>query len=440
MKETIIQFGEGNFLRGFVDYFIHTLNEKNIYNGKVVVVQPIENGLSDLINEQNGEYNLYLRGIENKKEVCHHTKVTSISRALNPYDNYEEYLKLAHNPDIRFVISNTTEAGIAFDDTCCFSDKPAASFPAKVTRLLWERFKRRLSGFVFLPCELIDNNADELRRRVLQYARYWDLGDDFINWINTENKFCNTLVDRIVTGYPKEEAETICNQLGYKDELIDTAEVFHLWVIEGDYESELPLQKAGFNVIWTNDVSPYKKRKVRVLNGAHTAMVCAALLAGKETVKDCLDDEVIEKFLKKCLFKEILPVLGETNENIAFANSVLERFANPFIKHRLSDIVLNSVSKFSVRVLPSIFDYYEVEKVYPKSLVFSLSALILFYQQGLPKDDFQIIQFIRHNSIHEVLSNQELWGTDLSGLTEMVESGIEQINENGIKEAMLWSL
>ena len=281
MTEKIIQFGEGNFLRGFVDYFIHKLNEKGLFDGSVVIVQPIAKGLTDTINAQKGEYNLYLRGIQDGKEICEHTKIRSVSRAVNPYEDFEAYLALARDPDFRFIVSNTTEAGIAYDDSCEITDAPPSSFPAKITLLLHERFKAGLKGFIILSCELIDHNGDELKKCVLKYADKWNLGEDFKKWLLEENSFCNTLVDRIVTGYPADEAQALCEELGYEDKLLDTAEIFHLWVIEGNFEDELPLRKAGFNVVWTDDVAPYKKRKVRILNGGHTSMVTGALASLK---------------------------------------------------------------------------------------------------------------------------------------------------------------
>lgn len=376
MTEKIIQFGEGNFLRGFADYFIHKLNEKGLFDGSVVIVQPIAKGLTDTINAQKGEYNLYLRGIQDGKEVCEHTKIQSVSRAINPYEDFDAYLALAGDPNFRFIISNTTEAGIAYDDSCEITDAPPSSFPAKLTVLLNERFKKGLKGFIILSCELIDHNGDELKKCVLKYADKWNLGEDFKKWLVEENSFCNTLVDRIVTGYPREEAEELCEELGYEDKLLDTAEIFHLWVIEGHFEDELPLQKAGFNVVWTDDVTPYKKRKVRILNGGHTSMVTGALLSGLETVGQCVNDEVVGNFLKKCLFTEIVPTLGGSAEDENFANAVLERFANPYIKHMLRSIALNSVSKFSVRVLPTILEYKEQQGEYPLSLTMALAALI----------------------------------------------------------------
>lgn len=440
MKETIIQFGEGNFLRGFVDYFIHKLHEKGLYDGKVVVVQPIEKGLVPVLNEQAGVYNLYLRGMENGQQVVEHTRVTSISRGIDPYADFDAFLRLADSPDFRFVVSNTTEAGIAFDSTCAFTDKPARSFPGKVTQLLFRRFQNNLPGFVFLACELIDNNGGELRDCVLRYADLWELGDEFKAWIDSENTFCNTLVDRIVTGYPKDEAEALCKELGYQDKLLDTAEIFHLWVIEGNFEQELPLQKAGFHVVWTDDVRPYKKRKVRVLNGAHTSMVCPAMLAGLSTVGECLADEQMRRFLNTCLFQAILPVLGENEENMAFTSAVLERFSNPFIKHQLSSISLNSVSKYSVRVLPTVLDFYKANGVYPKVLVFSLAALLVFYKTASPQDDAAVIQSIRQRDLPQILSDEALWGADLSGLLPLVQESIQRIARDGIREAIEWAI
>lgn len=439
-KETIIQFGEGNFLRGFADYFIHKLNEKGLYNGKIVAVKPTARGNCDIFNEQNCEYNLFLRGIENGKELCEHTKVTSISRIVNPYTDFQSYLDLAKNPDTRFVISNTTEAGIVFDESCKLADAPPSSFPAKLTLLLFERYKAGLGGLVMLPCELIDNNADELKNCVLKYARLWQLDESFIKWIEQKNAFCNTLVDRIVTGYPINEKDELCAQLGYDDKLLDTGEIFHLWVIEGNFENELPFQKAGFNIIWTNDTSPYKKRKVRVLNGAHTSMVCSALTAGIETVGQCMADKDIYEFMRKCIYDEILKVIGESDENTAFANAVEERFKNPYIRHQLRSIVLNCVSKFAVRVLPSILEYKEKYGRYPDALTLSLSALIYFYKNDTPNDDKDIENFIKSADLKDILKSTDLWKTDLSPLYDTVYENYTRIEKDGIREAINWIL
>lgn len=440
MTERIIQFGEGNFLRGFADYFIHKLNEKGLFDGSVVIVQPIAKGLTDTINAQKGEYNLYLRGIQDGKEVCEHTKIQSVSRAINPYEDFDTYLALAGDPNFRFIISNTTEAGIAYDDSCEITDAPPSSFPAKLTVLLNERFKKGLKGFIILSCELIDHNGDELKKCVLKYADKWNLGEDFKKWLVEENSFCNTLVDRIVTGYPREEAEKLCEELGYEDKLLDTAEIFHLWVIEGHFEDELPLQKAGFNVVWTDDVTPYKKRKVRILNGGHTSMVTGALLSGLETVGECVNDEVVGNFLKKCLFTEIVPTLGGSAEDENFANAVLERFANPYIKHMLRSIALNSVSKFSVRVLPTILEYKEQQGEYPLSLTMALAALIEFYKTDKPQDLPKVEEFMKNASVEEILKNKDLWGSDISDMQKQVEICLNKIHTLGMKRAMEWTI
>lgn len=440
MKETVIQFGEGNFLRGFADWFIDEMNKSGLYDGRVTIIKPTPRGNCDKFNEQECRYNLFLRGIENGSEVCRHSEINSVSRIINPYEDWQACLELARSKDIRFVISNTTEAGIVFDNACKADDAPPSSFPAKLTLMLYERYKAGLDGLVILPCELIDNNAGELKKCVLEYIALWSLGEDFASWIQNENAFCNTLVDRIVTGYPKEESEELCRQIGYEDKLLDTAEIYHLWVIEGDYEAELPLKKAGFNVIWTDNASPYKKRKVRVLNGAHTSMVFPALIAGIETVGDCMKDDDISAFMHECVYGKILRVIGETDDNREFAMAVEERFKNPYIRHQLSSIALNSISKFAVRVLPSILDYKELYGEYPLPLVFSLSALIYYYKNSGANDEKSAQDFVIHSSVDDILKNTELWGSDLSELAPIVKEGIRRIESDGIREAIRWSL
>lgn len=440
MKETIIQFGTGNFLRGFADCFIDKMNKDSLYDGKIAVVSPTNSKAIDALNQQNCRYNLYLRGIENGKEVYEHREINSISRAINPYSDFEAYLELARNPDFGFIISNTTEAGIKYMSDDKFEDKPAKSFPAKLTQFLYKRFNAGLKGFVILACELIDNNGKELENCVLKYAQKWKLGEDFCNWIISENKFCSTLVDRIVTGYPKEEAKALFREIGYTDKLLDTAEPYHLWVIEGNFENELPLQKAGFNVVWTDDVSPYKIRKVRVLNGAHTSMVFPALLCGIETVDECLKDELMSKYLQDNLFRSIIPALGENEDNIAFANAVLERFANPYIRHQLKSISLNSVSKFSVRVLPTILDYKSIKGCYPKPLVFSLACLIEYYKKYTPQDNESAAEYIKNKDLKSILSNADLWGCDLSDMLDIAENSLDKIKRIGIRKAIEWVL
>lgn len=440
MKEKIIQFGTGNFLRGFADYFVDQLNKNGLYDGKIVIVSPTNSRTVDVLNEQNCKYNLYLRGIENGKEICERTEINAVSRAINPYKDFGVYLELAQNPDFRFIITNTTEAGIAFSVDDKFEDRPAKSFPAKLTQLLYARYKAGFKGFVILSCELIDNNGKELEKCVLDYAKLWSLDEDFCKWIVNENDFCNTLVDRIVTGYPKDEAEQLCTEIGYNDKLLNTAEPYHLWVIEGNYEKELPLQKAGLNVVWTDDVKAYKKMKVRILNGSHTSLVFPSMLCDVETVKESLDDEPLNRFLNVCLFEYILPTLGDTEDNRQFANAVLERFANPYIKHMWKSISLNSVSKFTARVLPTIADYTNSNNSLPKPLVFSLACLIAYYKTNDVRDDKSAVEYIKNSSVKDILSNTELWNCDLLDMLDLVEESIDKIYSSGIREAMKWAL
>ncbi len=437
MKETIIQFGEGNFLRGFVDYFIHCLNKKGLYDGKAVIVQPIPAGQLEGLKAQDYRYNLYLRGIEKGEIVQEHNLIEAVSRGVNPYKSFDEYMALADNPDFRFVISNTTEAGIAFDADCKFDDKPCKSFPGKLTQLLYRRYKNGMDGFVHLACELIDNNGDELKSCVLKYAELWGLGEDFVKWLGEKNAFVNTLVDRIVTGYPGAgEAE----RLAPGDSYVDTAEIFHLWVIEGDYESELPLRKAGFNVVWTDDAKPYKKIKVRILNGAHTSLVAGAILSGIETVGDAMADETACSFLMKCIKTEILPTIGENEDSTAFAAGVLDRFRNPFIKHKWRSIALNSVSKFAVRDLPTLLEYKEKFGKYPKCLTMALAYLIYFYKNDTPDDAAEVTAKMKNGAVGEILSDSSLWMADLSDMTDIVTEYWGIIEKEGAKGAMEWIL
>ena len=436
MKETVIQFGEGNFLRGFFNYFLDSMNKQGIYDAKAVVVQPRAGGKCTLLNAQNSQYNLYLRGIENGEVKQEHYFIQSISRCVDPYKNFEDYMALADNPDFRFVVSNTTEAGIEFDENCRFDDKPCKSFPGKLAQLLYRRYQNGMKGFIFLPCELIDNNGAQLKICVLKYAQLWNLESDFVAWLENENHFANTLVDRIVTGYPDDETKDAYPD----DKFLDTAEIFHLWVIEGDFEDELPLKKAGFNVVWTDDAKPYKKIKVRILNGAHTSLVAGALLSGIETVGEAMNDEIAFAFLNKCLSEEILPTIGKNEESTAFANSVLDRFKNPFIQHKWRSIALNSVSKFSVRVLPTLLEYKEQNEVYPKGLTLALANLIYFYKNDNPDDAENIVSTMKKDSIAQILANTDLWQSDLSDLAEIVIQYYNKIDTVGAKETMKWIL
>ena len=414
--ERFIQFGEGGFLRGFADWMIQKINDATDFEGSVVVVQPIKEGLCHLLEAQNCQYTHIIRGEEGVEK----SEIDVISRCVEPYADFEAYLRLADIPTMRYVISNTTEAGIVFKNTDKATDAPPATFPAKVTLLLKRRFDKGLPGFVFLPCELIDRNGDNLRRTVLQYAELWGFGEVFCSWVKEQNVFCNTLVDRINTGYPKEEQI----DLGYEDKMLNTSEYFHLWVIETELDllRELPFDKAGLNVIVTPDgLEKYRTRKVRILNGAHTSMVPFALLSGFDTVKSCMDDADMRAYVRKCVFEEIIPTLDLPREELLdYAENVLTRFSNPYIKHYLSSIALNSVSKFKVRVLPSILEYKKRMGVYPQTLLFAFAKLIEFYKTDMTNDDPEVTAFMKTHSVAEILANKALWDADLSELSAEV--------------------
>lgn len=467
--ERVLQFGEGNFLRAFVDYFIDMLNEKTGFNSKVVLCQPIAPGLADMINEQEGLYTLYLRGFQDGQKVNSKRIISCVSRCLNPYKEFEELLKCAENPDLRYIACNTTEAGITYDPSCQFTDVPADSYPGKLTQFMYRRFQtfgaEKGKGFVILSCELIDNNGAELEKCVLQYAKQWALGEDFIAWIQNENIFCSTLVDRIVTGYPRSEADAINEENGYIDNLIDTGEIFGFWVIEGpdSLKEELPFEKAGLPVLITDNHKPYKQRKVRILNGAHTSFVLGAYLSGQNIVRDCMNDEVICGFMNKTIYDEIIPTLTLPKEELEdFAASVTERFKNPFIDHALLAISLNSTSKWKARVMPSLKGYLEKTGILPACITASFAFYIAFYkgqeltEEGMKavrgtdtymiKDDRFVLEFFdAHKNddadalSHAVCTNTEFWGEDLSllpGFEEAVVGYLKEIEEKGAYEVM----
>ncbi len=456
----VLQFGEGNFLRAFVDWIIDLLNEKAGFNGSVQIVQPIENGMADVLSEQDGLYHLILQGIQNGESKDVTRLITSVKGAMNPYKDYQSYLELGENPDLQFIISNTTEAGIAFDkrDTT-YEDLPG-SFPGKLTALLHHRFQHFNGNppkdLVVIPCELIDKNGSNLRQVILQYCDLWDLNDEFQNWVRNEITFCNTLVDRIVPGYPRDKAPEIEQQIGYKDKLIVTGEFFHLWVIEGPewIQDIFPTDKAGLNVKFVSDQTPYRTRKVRILNGLHTTMVPVGILYGLETVRETITDDVVGSYLQQALQREIIPTLDLPEDELnSFANDVLDRFRNPFIKHQLMSISLNSISKYKVRVLPSVLKYIELKDELPEHLLFSLASLIRFYKgewQGNTiqlNDDKEAISFIQnawktgdHKKVaQEILSNKRFWDQDLTRvdhLSDKVTEFLVQIDNDGIKKPL----
>ena len=473
----VLQFGEGNFLRAFVDWIVDNLNEKAGFDGNVMMVQPLANGMGDMINAQKGLYTTCLRGIQNGKPVEEFRQITSVAGCINPYSDYDAFASQAENPDLRFVISNTTEAGIAYHAGDRLEDRPQVSFPGKLCAFLYRRYKAfggdASKGLVMIPCELIDKNGDNLRRIVLQYADEWKLEKEFVDWVENACDFCNSLVDRIVPGYPRAEADAICQKLGYKDNLIDTAEIFHLWVIEchrRSYEDELPTAKAGLNVVWTDDMTFYRTRKVRILNGTHTMMSLASYLCGIDTVEDSVKSPVVGPFMHDGLFNEIIPSMdGDVEELKKYASDVLERFANPYIEHLLLSISLNSVSKFKTRDLPSVLGYVQKTGRLPQHLALSIAALIAFYRgtefegdalvgdrnggKYLIKDSREYLETFAsiYGAQHKcngclskalcdgILTKEDWWGMDLTtipGLRDAVEGYLVKIFDEGMEAAI----
>jgi tagaturonate reductase len=473
--EKVVQIGEGNFLRAFVDWMFHTMNKKGHFKGRTVVVQPIREGRISNLNEQDGLYTLFLRGIENGEEVNKKEIMTAISRGIESYDQWEEFLKLAENPEIEFVVSNTTEAGIAYNEDDKLTDTPPESYPAKLAAYLYRRYQTfngaQDKGMVIIPVELIDRNGDNLKSIILKLAEDWKLEAGFSEWIKESNHFLNTLVDRIVTGYPFNEIDELEAELGYHDQNLDTGEIFHLWVIEGDksLKEKLPFHKAGLNVKWVDDLTPYRTTKVRILNGAHTSTVPVSYLAGIDLVRDAVNDELVGEFIKQAVFEDIIPTLDADEAELEdFASKIFERFKNPYIDHKWLDISLNSTSKFKTRVLPSLVQHIEEYDKVPERLSFALAALIHFYhgteleegklvafrgeEKYLIRDDKDALKYFadlwcrfEDEEIdlaelgRNVLANQDFWGRDLNqlpGLTDSLNNNLEIIKKEGMKTSL----
>ncbi len=465
----IMQFGEGNFLRGFVDYMVDIANEKNLFDGDIVLVKPISHGSLEAFKAQDCQYTVLLRGIDKGQEQLIKRQVTSVRDVIDPYLEYEKYLEYIKLDSLRFVVSNTTEAGIVYDSEDSFSLNPPTSFPGKVTKLLYERYKHFsgdvTKGLIFLPVELIDDNGIMLKKHVMQLALDWQLGDEFISWMEKACVFGSTLVDRIITGFPADEKEKLWAEWGYKDNLIVTGEPFALWVIETDKDirAEFPLDQAGVGVLFTNNQTPYKQRKVRILNGAHTSFVPAAFLAGHDFVRESLEDKDVARFMNQVIYQEVIPTLALPEEELkSFAAAVQDRFGNPYIKHALLSISLNSVSKWRARCLPSLLVYQQKFHTLPRNLTFSLAALIAFYQgkryeggklwgdrQGEEypiSDDKAVLEFFWQNReldsaalVRKFLSQVAFFGQDLTeipGLLSAVTRDSQKIHELGMKRAL----
>jgi len=453
----VLQFGEGNFLRAFADWCVEKMNKEIAHDAGVAVVQPINRGIVNLLQKQEGVYHHIMRGLSGGNVIDEINKIECIQTAINPFEDAKSFFDLAASEDLQVVISNTTEAGIQFQpDDFPAGNEPARTFPGKLTQFLKKRFghfeNTDESGLVFIPCELINNNGSELRKAILEYARLWNYGSEFETWIASKNYFANTLVDRIVPGYPKDEINEIHQKIDFEDQLVVSSEVFHLWVIQGPKEVQeaFPADTAGLNVKFVDDITPYRTRKVRILNGAHTCMVPLGLLDGIETVKEVVEHEVIGEFIQSAIDEEISPTIDLPKEELeAFSNEVIERFKNPFIRHELKSIALNSFSKFTVRVLPTIKDYLNNEGVLPKKLLFSLACLIKLYQDTnfQINDDQSVVAYFEElkassldsKVLAQILSQHDFWGEDLTaieGLEELINSYINHLNGSSVTKTI----
>lgn len=470
----VLQFGEGNFLRGFVDYMIDIANEKGLFNGDIVLVKPIEFGSLDRFRAQEEQYTVSLRGIVDGEAVVMNRIVTSIADVVGAHEEYEKYSGYAKLDSLRYIVSNTTEAGIVYDESDRLEMEPPKSFPAKLAKFLYERYMHfdgaKDKGLVMLPVELIDDNGIHLRECVLKQADNWNLPDAFKKWLDEACVFTSTLVDRIITGYPRDEDAKLWEEWGYKDELIVTGEPFALWVIESakDISGELPLDQAmsgmsGMQVIFTDNQKPYKQRKVRILNGAHTSFVLASYLAGNDIVLESMQDELVFRFMKATIFDEVIPTLTlPKQELVDFAEAVITRFHNPYVKHSLLAISLNSVSKWRARCMPSFLGYIDQKGELPEHLTFSLAALMAFYQgtelrdgalighrdgqEYRIMDDGAVLEFFAAHTgkdtremVEQFLSNTDFFGQDLTkveGLVGKVTAYLDEVNEKGMRGTM----
>ncbi len=464
-KVNIMQFGEGNFLRAFVDWIINEMNQKEVFDGGVVVVQPMPFGRVENLAANDGLYTLFLQGLNNGEVVKKHEVIDCLEDFINPFTQYDKYLSYAKSEDLEFVISNTTEAGITFDPTDTNFDVTPKSYPGKLLSFLkvrYEHFKGALDkGLEIIPCELIDYNGDTLKSVLIELANHMNLDKNFIAWINDANRFYNTLVDRIVPGYPRNEAAQIQEELGYNDENMVVGEIFHLWVIDGPkgLEAKLPAPKAGLNVLYVDSIKPYKERKVKILNGSHTCLVPVAYLAGIDTVRETIEDPQLGKFVKEFIFNEVVPTIDiPRDQMVSFSNSVLERYLNPFVRHELMSIALNSITKFKTRILPSILQNINDLKVMPTHALFSLAALIAFYKGDRNgqiielADDQKFLDMFKTlwanydgtkescaKIVTAVLGMKEHWEVDLNaiaGVNEFVTDSLYEIVTTSMRKAL----
>ena len=461
MPVKVLQFGEGNFLRAFVDWMIDIANERGVTRHGVVIVQPIERGMVAALNKQDDLYHVYLEGIKEGQPVKETRLVTCVQDAVEPYTEHDRYEAYCLSPDLEIIISNTTEAGIRHEEGEDIFARPPASYPGKMTALLYKRFKHfdgaPGKGLTIICCELIENNGSTLREHVLRHARANRLEETFVQWVNYHCSFCDTLVDRIVTGFPRENIDEIKAELGYNDNLVVKAEYYHLWAIGGAtherVRARFPLDEAGLHVLFMPDIKPFRDKKVRVLNGSHTAMVPVALQLGHETVMDAFRDPLVERYIREMVAREILPVIdGDREELEAFAAGILERFYNPCIRHALRSIALNSLSKWETRDFPTVIDNFEKTGTIARRALFSLAALLVLYSgrsaiSFTPDDTPAHVEFIRQHwndedverGIREIIENRQLWTVPLASVPPLIPTVAlfaREIRDEGMTRAL----
>lgn len=462
----IMQFGEGNFLRAFFDWQIDALNQQCGLAAGVSIIRPIDYDTLPLLNTQDGLYTTIVRGIDEAGNAVQQTKVIScINEEIPVYQQFYRYLALAEDANIELVVSNTTEAGIEFIASDKLDDQPAKAFPAKLTQWLHHRYQHFAgatdAGVILLPCELIDYNGEKLKEIVLQYCDLWQLDAGFVEWINTANEFCSTLVDRIVTGFPRDEHAALQTEFGYRDNFMVTSEYFHLFVIQGSERIKqfLKVDQTDLNILVVDDIAPYKQRKVAILNGAHTAMVPLAYLAGLEAVKETVEDPLFSRFVQQFIFDEVIPTLNFPADEIsAFANAVITRFKNPYIHHLLISISLNSMTKFTTRILPQLLSYHAKTGALPPLMITALAGQLLFYRglrgdESIPlkDDDFWLTKFSAlwheyqqgklplQELVSSVLSEHDHWGQDLNqvdGMTTAVTASLDKLLNQGVRATL----
>ncbi len=461
-----MQFGEGNFLRAFFDWQIDLLNQQCKLDAGVSIIRPIDYDSLPLLNSQDGLYTTVVRGIDEAGKAVQQTRIIScINEEIPVYQQFDRYLALAEDPNIELVVSNTTEAGIEFIDSDKLDDKPAKAFPAKLTQWLYHRYQHfagaASAGVILLPCELIDYNGEKLKQIVLQYCQLWQLEAGFVEWLETANEFCSTLVDRIVTGFPRDEHAALQTEFGYADNFMVTCEYFHLFVIQGSdrIKQFLKFDQSDLNILLVDDIAPYKQRKVAILNGAHTAMVPLAYLAGLDAVKETVEDPLFSRFVQQFMFNEVIPTLNFPAEEINdFANAVITRFQNPYIHHLLISIALNSMTKFTTRILPQLLQYQAQTGKLPPLMIAALAGQLLFYRgllgnEAIPlkDDDFWLTKFsvlwqqyqqgelALPSLVESVLAETAHWGQDLnqvSGMTAAVTTSLDKLLHQGVRDTL----